>query len=509
MRTTVLLLLICIVSTVLSVRKKTKEKSASTNPVRTNIEHDDATRTLQDWLLLDREALQLICHRHHLIETGSKDVLAIRLYNFFHPSLPRTDTPGSTIQLEVPPATNNPSTNRIRRPRTTQNARQALSSSATVTTSHLLSSNPTIDTTVADHVNSSNPTTAVDQSNTLPIANVIRNELRALLSSPEFQSPSSSANNIDDANSDDDAEDAVFTADQTSVPAVSYVNNIHNGAIASALPIRSMQPPMFAGPSSLIAAAPKSVVNQIKRGEYISFDSLLPAPAALRVGSVDLSQGNQGTPALSLVPKDNTKRVRDFSSWLTAWNTYIRIYTHFHPHMVHQLLYYQSMICKFATQYEFSAWYTYDTQFRHRIATNPTLPWDRVDEELFTEHVRGRQAAGSRVNSNPCYYCQSTGHFANNCPLRLSHGASNNQQSTATITRPISQPTAPIPAQPFRAPQPPTTIAGANNNHNNRCCHFYNIRGCSNAFCQFLHQCNLCRGNHPATHCFNRRFSNN
>ena len=115
------------------------------------------------------------------------------------------------------------------------------------------------------------------------------------------------------------------------------------------------------------------------------------------------------------------------------------------------------MICQFASQYEFSAWSTYDQLFRARLVNNLSMSWDQMDEELYNRYIRG----GAFLSV--CFHCRNFGHYATNCPLR----ASNRSQHPSATTR---------------------------------VCHFFKKRGqCHNEKCPFAHQCSTCYGDHPNT----------
>ena len=99
---------------------------------------------------------------------------------------------------------------------------------------------------------------------------------------------------------------------------------------------------------------------------------------ALDVYSIQVNSGVEAS--LSLVPRHQTRpKVVDFHTWLTVWNLYLQAMTFYHPHLIVPLIRYQSTITKFASQYDFSPWVTYDKLFRYQIANNQMLTWDRVD----------------------------------------------------------------------------------------------------------------------------------
>ena len=75
--------------------------------------------------------------------------------------------------------------------------------------------------------------------------------------------------------------------------------------------------------------------------------------------------------------------------------------------LIDELLFYQSMMCQHGTRYIFEDFYSYDRHFRQRIANEPSLHWDRIDQELFAQHMRTLKVV--------CFKCRNFSHVANNC----------------------------------------------------------------------------------------------
>ena len=170
----------------------------------------------------------------------------------------------------------------------------------------------------------------------------------------------------------------------------------------------------LANPSAMLPAIPAKVRDQIKQGEFVNFNLLLPssAPPTNDDYTIKIAQGS-GDASLSLIPRNQVRpKIRTFSEWLTAWNNFIRCASFYHPHLANQFLYYQTMICQFASQYDFSSWSTYDQLFRARLVNNPVMSWDQIDEELYNRYIRGGTL------QSKCFHCRNYGHYASTCPLR-------------------------------------------------------------------------------------------
>ena len=333
-----ILLLIIIISNVVTVKKKKTRKTKATNDESEN-DSDSNTpevtnehRTLQNWLDLRREVLLLSCNIHHLNISGSHEVVANRLYNYFHPaavqavsvsrrpnSRKRTKPPSNVPPLAHPPST-------------------------------------------SDHTAAS-------------ITEIVRNELLSIMSSPDFHaSRRQELPTVDITNQNINPQNGAPFDHSISVPAnrtrTNQNINFQNGDATAPPPETLTDRPnymrptdtdrsgIFSGPSSLTPAAPRRVIQQVRAGEYVNFNHLLPSHTAASKEdySIKVGAGNSAysQPSLSLVPRvSKSNKVHDLNTWLTAWNTYARIYIHFYPGFADQLLYYQTQICRYSTQYDF------------------------------------------------------------------------------------------------------------------------------------------------------------
>ena len=120
-----------------------------------------------------------------------------------------------------------------------------------------------------------------------------------------------------------------------------------------------------------------TVLEQIQSGKCVNFDLLLPATSPLPVEDYTIKVNSAGSePSVSLVPRAQSRpRIIDFYSWLTmtAWNYYLQAMSFYHPTRVPELIMYQSIIVRFACQYTFASWYTYDKLFRYQMANHPMI----------------------------------------------------------------------------------------------------------------------------------------
>ena len=160
----------------------------------------------------------------------------------------------------------------------------------------------------------------------------------------------------------------------------------------------------------------KAVIDKIKAGEFINFDSLLPNHSPVSDEDFAFKVGGGGgseSPSVSLVPKHQAKsKVTNFNSWMVASTNFVRAYSIFWPYRLQELVHYQATICDFANQFPFVAWSNYDRMFQYRLAREASLSWSRVDDDIFNRCLRGAPL------QNLCYTCRNFGHNASACPLR-------------------------------------------------------------------------------------------
>ena len=161
----------------------------------------------------------------------------------------------------------------------------------------------------------------------------------------------------------------------------------------------------------------------------------------------------------------------------------MRVFLQFYPHKMKQLLFYQSSISQFGTQFSFADVYSYDKLFRQRMALEPHLRWDRFDHELVFRCLHNSRTLFTSDSSTvvTCYNCRRLGHIASQCGFPRSDTSFASPSSART---PSSWPR-------FRQPSP----------HRSSCWSFNTNGFCSNNRCSNAHSCQKCGGKHPAFFC--------
>ena len=164
----------------------------------------------------------------------------------------------------------------------------------------------------------------------------------------------------------------------------------------------------------------EKLLNDIRNLQFVDFNSLLPnALYDPMVGTEDLllavNQLDSGAPLLSVQPARQQKRkINNSAAWLEAWNVYIRVMAHFHPHLIPDLLVYQDFMCALQRSYPTQSWLRYDTAFRLHLALDKTVSWAIIDEHAFNKFVR----CAILQKKISCFICSSEDHLANACPRR-------------------------------------------------------------------------------------------
>ena len=461
----------------------------------------DDQKTLNIWTKFPLEVLKLKCSNLMLSCRGSSFDLASRLYYFYHPSLALqsnerpiinfttstspslinnnivTDTPvisanfnnsqtGFVTTTAVPICTTSTS------PRLRLNRRvskRSVAVNSTVGECSNTVSSCSIVSQVPSDVNLGIPSASGDA-----MRNVVRNEIRSALSSNEFVSSLSqsvslhlAANNVNNNHPVEQSNPHANLPIEHEVPVPGFRDVGFDRMIQ---PVSSLPP------------ISQSVVRRIQSGEFVDFDTMHSSALGGTSTDYSVNVGNSGGSPISLIPRLSSKKITDFQSWWFAWSTFMRVYLQFFPHTMTQLLYYQSSISQFGTQFLFSDVYSYDKLFRQRMALEPHLNWDRFDHELVIRCLRNsRTLFTSNSSTVSCYKCRRPGHYASQCEFPWSDASFASSSSARTPSWPR-----------FRQPS---------SSHRSSCWAFNNNGFCNNNRCFNAHSCQKCGGKHPAFFC--------
>ena len=336
-----------------------KLKSASKQPVSSRIERMiDPQRTLTEWREMQKIQLVAICNHYNLSSVGSKKVLAHRLFHSFRVA-------SSAIEGDCPEVV--PSTSTQSFVRQEQSATPIPASSPTHG-QHEPSMATTNSTSI--RVSLDELTSLVNNAVEVAMAKRISNR-QASVSTPEAQPLSSSAPEPARQLSCDHAQ---ASSRGNLVQSAGNLMVLGDGD--------SEMEGMLFSPSlpSNLPSIPRKLHFAINSKRYIDSNALLPQSLYDQASHDQegfnflLTPAKGGDNSISLTPKRRvSQRVLNFSSWLEAWNIFIRVSVYYHPELAGDLLAYQEQICYFSKTYPFSAWHRYDIAFRMNMALDQSL----------------------------------------------------------------------------------------------------------------------------------------
>ena len=268
----------------------------------------DSQKTLAKWLQLPKESLVLRCSNLHLVSRGSVNILANHLFTYYLPT-------------------------------------------ATLSTAALPSSHNVIVTSMVPPV--------ISTGDTGTISDIVRQELRAIFSSGDFTDmlpfmPTTTTTDLDSP-----AVDLTYNGrPELRSPNVQTPLVVSSPPLA--MPVHHLHPNQQQPTSSRLPAPPSTVLKKIQAGDFVNFNDLLPhsmSPSTSNDFTIQVSQSSATNPtSLSLVARSQSSRAKvyDFSSWLQAWNNFLRATMYYHHMLTDELLFYQSMMCQHGTRYIFS-----------------------------------------------------------------------------------------------------------------------------------------------------------
>ena len=297
---------------------------------------DPRSITIATWAEHTLDVLQLMCSTLNLQARGDAQDLARRIYTHYNPPACLGET------SRVPSAVSLVSTN----------------------AGPIRHSEPNINIRTQPYIRS--PPAAVNsQPIDLDLRETIRNEIANALSSLRDIPPTSvQANPFGN----------LVQPQHEDLSTVGLEGNRRSSAAAANHRQSDIEDP-FSGYShneqdrSCLPAVTEKLLHKIRDGKFVDFDLLFPQavpPSANDDYTLEISGDHDTDRSISLIPKSHTSKAKvvDFSSWLAAWCTFMRVYLFFYSHLTQALLSYMSTMVQYGKRYVFHQFSLYDRQFR-------------------------------------------------------------------------------------------------------------------------------------------------
>lgn len=140
---------------------------------------------------------------------------------------------------------------------------------------------------------------------------------------------------------------------------------------------------------------PKTVKDKIWRGKFIDISSLLPASKDF-LSKTDKQSGDRSE-------EDSRRSIpKPFQNWLQAFCIYAAVMGECFPGKCSGLFQHLDIIAEAFRHFGGSAWYTYDENFRQKLAVHPSLHWGSKDVGLWLNlMLPPRPQFTPRLASNP------------------------------------------------------------------------------------------------------------
>lgn len=427
---------------------------ASTSHMNPRFSAEDRAKSHDDWLKLTKEALRRKAREFNLKPIGSKETLATRIHGFIH-LLPRSFSDSTQTNSQSTSTASAPTNSVPEPPPAISSAPSASSSTNMVTLS--LGDLRSLMQEISANANpvAAQPQPQPDHPTTPNLLQISPASAIHPVHSPQVNPPPAGLGNV-------------VHQPQPEIPAFNHIAQ-QSGNFA----------PYFNPPISSLPPLTPKIMKAMKDKEFIDLGNLLSKAlyetAPHTSYSVQVNTGPDGDESVAMTPSRRSQgKIFNFSSWLEAWNVFIRGMVHFHPHLASELLAYQEHFCTLTRNYPFNACYKYDIAFRMNMARSTLQQWSRVDEYAFNRFLR----CTPQQYSTACFKCNNSGHFAADCPSQ-SQGNQPLHNKASQSFRPQSQ--------GFTSQTP--------------CRHFNNNNSCTEPNCFWLHACFKCRGPHPGSNC--------
>ena len=134
----------------------------------------------------------------------------------------------------------------------------------------------------------------------------------------------------------------------------------------------------------LASRIPDKIQSKIWAHEYIDLGTLLNTtlPSDSRYNLVVQSSQSAGRPVISLELTQKTKRITTIDRWITAFQTFVAVYTVRFSNEAPAMMKYSETVRDLAAKNAY--WRYYDENFRF-LRQKTLFPWDQIHWELWLQ----------------------------------------------------------------------------------------------------------------------------
>ena len=160
--------------------------------------------------------------------------------------------------------------------------------------------------------------------------------------------------------------------------------------------------------------------TKIINGQYIDLTLLLHSKIDVddEVKQLAVKEG-----CLVLDNKKSQSKISTIQQWTDAFLVYSSVYLTAHPNSATSLLKYMHTVRLGASRSSGLGWKDYDSQFRMKKQSNPSISWSKVDQELWLLYMNKSSSLSS--NSSSSYHAPKCVDFnykgyctKSNCPYK-------------------------------------------------------------------------------------------
>ena len=149
---------------------------------------------------------------------------------------------------------------------------------------------------------------------------------------------------------------------------------------------------------------PQSIKNKVWSYNYIDLGVLIDTHNPDEQEQFDLMPDRQ-TNNIMLKATNKHVNITSFALWNKAFQILIKLTACKWPQLCLPMVQYSHFINKQSGKFPFQQVYTYNKKFCHQMSTNPSFPWNQIDNQLWSRELHGQAIKDKLADSNFCGVC--------------------------------------------------------------------------------------------------------